>query len=167
MNETVPFPFLQCHTRDEPRVRIALESIPPTKKMTRDLLSLRHYGIGQHGPMLKAEISSFLIAYRRLPLSRTEGVSIPSFSTLTMLVLPLKPALRFDLQTALALWLDNSDQQVTFEPANPLQFVVPKPEFSAAACRLDLVRLQSLRNCVSDALLKPGLSRISRCSLRV
>jgi hypothetical protein len=73
-----------------------------------------------------------------------------------MLVLPLKPALRFDLQTALGLWLDNADQQVTFEPANPLQFVVPKPEFSAAACRLDLVRLQSLRNCVSDALLKPG-----------
>jgi hypothetical protein len=73
-----------------------------------------------------------------------------------MLVLPLKPAVRFDLQNALALWLDNSDQQVTFEPANPLQFVVPKPEFSAFFCRDDLVRLQSLRNCVADALLKSG-----------
>jgi hypothetical protein len=73
-----------------------------------------------------------------------------------MLVLPLKPALRFDLQTALAKWLDNADQQATFEPTNPLQFVVPKPDFSAAACREDLVRLQSLRNCVTDALLKSG-----------
>jgi hypothetical protein len=72
---------------------------------------------------------------------------------LAMLILPLKPAVRFDLQTALSKWLD-SDQEVSFQPSNPLQFVLPKPDLSAAACREDLLRLQSLRNCVTDVLLK-------------
>jgi hypothetical protein len=73
-----------------------------------------------------------------------------------MLVLPLKAAVRFDLHAALATWLDDSEQQVSFQPTNPLEFVVPKPDFDSAACHTDLVRLQSLRHCLSDALLKPA-----------
>ena len=71
-----------------------------------------------------------------------------------MLVLPLRPAVRFDIHSALMQWLD-SDEQVSFQPANPLQFVLPKPDFSSDACREELIRLQSLRNCLSDVLLKP------------
>lgn len=75
-----------------------------------------------------------------------------------MLILPLKPAVRYELSTALAKWLDDGSQQVsyTFTPANPLQFILPKPDFGSQACRSDLMRLQSLRNCLSDCLLKPG-----------
>jgi hypothetical protein len=72
-----------------------------------------------------------------------------------MLVLPLKPSVRYDLATALASWLDDSEAQVAFVPTNPLQLVVPKPEFSSAACGAELTRLQSLRNCLCDVLLKP------------
>ena len=71
-----------------------------------------------------------------------------------MLILPLKPAVRADVQNTLGTWLDSDDQQTSFESSNPLQFVVPKPEFGSAACRNDLVRLQSLRNCLSDTFLK-------------
>ena len=70
-----------------------------------------------------------------------------------MLVLPLKPAVRFDLHAALAKWLD-SDHCVSFEPKNPLQFVLPKPDFASEACREDLLRLQALRNCISDCFRK-------------
>jgi hypothetical protein len=73
-----------------------------------------------------------------------------------MLILPLKPAVRYDLSLALAKWLDDDDLQVSFQPANPLQFILPKPDFSSTACRQDLIRLQSLRNCISDCILKPG-----------
>lgn len=71
-----------------------------------------------------------------------------------MLILPLKPAVRADVQNTLGTWLDSDDQQVSFESSDPLQFVMPKPDFSASACRDDLLRLQSLRNCLSDAFLK-------------
>ena len=71
-----------------------------------------------------------------------------------MLILPLKPAVRGDVQNTLGTWLDSDEQQVSFEFSDPLQFVMPKPDFSAAACRNDLLRLQSLRNCLSDAFLK-------------
>lgn len=72
-----------------------------------------------------------------------------------MLVLPLKPAERYDIFTALAQWLD-SDHHISFEPRNPLQFILPKPEFCSVACRDELLLLQSLRNHISDALLKTG-----------
>jgi hypothetical protein len=75
-----------------------------------------------------------------------------------MLVLPLKPSVRFDLATALATWLDDSSAQVAFVPTNPLQLVTPKPDFSSIACREDLTRLQSLRNCLSDIFLKANES---------
>lgn len=71
-----------------------------------------------------------------------------------MLILPLKAAVRFDLSTALAKWLDDSSLQNCFQPMNPLQFVLPKPDFGSAACRQELMRLQSLRNCLTDCLLK-------------
>lgn len=73
-----------------------------------------------------------------------------------MLILPLKPAVRADVQNSLGQWLDSDDQQVSFDPSNPLQFVMPKPAFGSQDCQADLLRLQSLRNCLSDTLLKPG-----------
>jgi hypothetical protein len=72
-----------------------------------------------------------------------------------MLVLPLKPCVRYDLATALATWLDDADAQVAFVPTNPLQLVVPKPEFTSSQCREDLTRLQSLRNCLCEVFIKP------------
>jgi BRO1-like domain len=73
----------------------------------------------------------------------------------TMLLLPLKPCVRYDLMEALSKWLDSDTQQVTFAPNNPLQWVVPKPTFSSLACRNELMRLQSLRNSMGETLLKP------------
>ena len=70
-------------------------------------------------------------------------------------MLPLKPAIRYDLGLALTYWLDDPNLQVSFQPSNPLQFILPKPDFTVAQCRDDLQRLQSLRNCLSDCLLKP------------
>ena len=72
-----------------------------------------------------------------------------------MLVLPLKASCRFDLAKALGDWLDNDDQQVSFQPTDPLQLVTPKPDFKSYHCHKDLIRLVSLRNCLADALLKP------------
>jgi hypothetical protein len=71
-----------------------------------------------------------------------------------MLILPLKPCVRYDLATALATWLDDAEFQVAFVPTNPLQLVVPKPEFTSSQCRDDLTRLQSYRNSLCDVLLK-------------
>ncbi|KAL7555451.1 hypothetical protein ACA910_020180 [Epithemia clementina (nom. ined.)] len=71
-----------------------------------------------------------------------------------VLVIPLKAAVRFDMAKALGEWLDNDEQQVSFQPSNPLQLVTPKPDFKSVACRDDLIRFSSLRNCLSDALLK-------------
>jgi hypothetical protein len=70
-----------------------------------------------------------------------------------MLILPLKPAVRYDIFNALAKWLD-SDHHISFELKNPLQFILPKPEFCSVACRDELMRLQGLRNSLSDTLLK-------------
>jgi len=74
-----------------------------------------------------------------------------------MLTIPLKAGVRFDLAKALGDWLDNDEQQVSFQtaPSNPLQIMVlPKPDFSSAACQSDLKRITSLRNCLTDVLLK-------------
>lgn len=72
-----------------------------------------------------------------------------------MLILPLKPGVRYDLGAALGRWLD-SDAQVSFAPTNPLQFVLPKPDFSSEQCRADLLRLSSLRHALTDVFLKPA-----------
>jgi len=71
-----------------------------------------------------------------------------------MLILPLKPAVKYDLGTALSIWLDDGTMQISFQPTNPLQFVVPKPEFSSTSCHDDMKRLQSLRNCLTDVFQK-------------
>jgi hypothetical protein len=76
------------------------------------------------------------------------------FASIIMLVIPLKAMTRFDVMAPLAEWLD-SDQQVGFDhlkPANPLQFIVPKPDFKSVDCRKDLLRLSSIRNCLADAI---------------
>jgi hypothetical protein len=83
-----------------------------------------------------------------------------------MLILPLKACVRTDVHESLGRWLDSDEQQVSYDNPTPtnansdspcdLQFVLPKPDLSAAACRKDLLRLQSLRQALSDALRKPA-----------
>ena len=70
----------------------------------------------------------------------------------TFLVMPLKVPPRFDLVQPLATWLDG-DVQVDFQKiANPLQWVVPKPDMTSFDCRSELLRLAGLRNCLSESL---------------
>jgi hypothetical protein len=70
----------------------------------------------------------------------------------SLLFMPLKVPPRHDLVQPLAQWLDG-DTQVGFENiTNPLQWVVPKPEFSSIECRSELLRLAALRNCLSENL---------------
>jgi hypothetical protein len=72
-----------------------------------------------------------------------------------MLLLPLKPCVRYNILEALAHWLDSDTQQVTFAPNNPLQWVVPKPTFKSYSCHNDLLRLHALRTSMAETLLKP------------
>jgi hypothetical protein len=67
-----------------------------------------------------------------------------------MLVIPLKCAPRYDLREPLALWLDRDPT-----PANPLELVHPRPDFKSCNCRDDIVRLASIRNCLSASITKP------------
>lgn len=73
-----------------------------------------------------------------------------------MLILPLKPGISYDLGTALGKWLDNNELHISFQPTNPLQFILPKPDFTSNDCRDDLLRLQSLRNVITNSILKPN-----------
>jgi len=66
-------------------------------------------------------------------------------------VLPLKIPVRNDLVQPLANWLD-SDKAASTAPKNPLEWVVPKPEFSSVECRSELLRIAALRNCLSENL---------------
>mmetsp|Transcript_25295 Transcript_25295/g.70859 ORF Transcript_25295/g.70859 Transcript_25295/m.70859 type:complete len:383 (+) Transcript_25295:185-1333(+) len=75
------------------------------------------------------------------------------------LEMPLKAPVRCDLVQPLAKWLDG-DMQNSFEPTNPLQLVVPKPDFKSSACLSDLKRLAALRNCLSESLLDSHKSAI-------
>lgn len=75
-----------------------------------------------------------------------------------MLILPLKPPVYFDLQTSLAAWLD-SDQEVSFQTpssGDEPPMVFPKPSFKSHQCRSELLRIQALRKCLSDSVLKPN-----------
>jgi hypothetical protein len=77
--------------------------------------------------------------------------------------MPLKVPPRHDLVQPLAHWLDG-DEQVGFgntnNSTNPLQWVVPKPDFSSVDCRSELLRLAALRNCLSESLLDSHESAI-------
>jgi hypothetical protein len=68
-------------------------------------------------------------------------------------VLPLKIPVRNDLVRPLGNWLD-SEKAASCAPQtqNPLEWVVPKPEFSSVECRSELLRLAALRNCLSENL---------------
>ena len=107
----------------------------------------------QHSLSLSLSLS---LQSKNAPLLRTANVPPPIHprTSIVMLVLPLKSCVRYDLATALATWLDDDAAQVGFVPTNPLQFIVPKPDFTSIACRNDLMRLQSLRNCLCDIFLK-------------
>jgi hypothetical protein len=69
------------------------------------------------------------------------------------LLFPVKVPPRYDLVKPLASWLDNSELQTEFKGDDPMQFVLPKPEYSSTACRSELLRLAALRNCLSESLL--------------
>ena len=73
-----------------------------------------------------------------------------------MLILPLKAPVYFDLQHSLGTWLD-SDQEVSFQTTNGDEppMVFPKPYFKSHQCRAELLRIQALRKCLSDSILKP------------
>jgi hypothetical protein len=81
--------------------------------------------------------------------------------------MPLKVPPRNDLVQPLADWLDDENQHVGFcsggssshnnddygDAAPPVAWIVPKPAFSSVECRKELMRLASLRNCLSESLL--------------
>ncbi|GKY96313.1 hypothetical protein MPSEU_000591000 [Mayamaea pseudoterrestris] len=71
-----------------------------------------------------------------------------------MLTLPLKACSHYELSKALSDWLDDPNQQVTFDSSNPLEFVLPKPSFTSSDCRNELLRLQALRNAATEVLTK-------------
>ena len=78
-----------------------------------------------------------------------------------MLLLPLKPPLFFDIQTALATWLD-SDQEVSYSSTghgDDPPMVLPKPPFQSHQCRAELLRLNALRKALSEAMPKPDAHR--------
>ena len=74
-----------------------------------------------------------------------------------MLVIPLKCTPRYDLREPLAKWLDGDPAF----PANPLTLTVLRPEFKSCACRQELIRLASLRNCLSDSIAKPNSHKVA------
>ena len=76
------------------------------------------------------------------------------------LVIPLKVPPRFDVIAPLSRWLDDGTQQVGFQVANPLQLVVPKPDFKSYQCQKELKRLAALRNCLSESLMDSHMSAI-------
>ncbi|CAB9526189.1 Rhophilin, Rho GTPase binding protein (Partial), partial [Seminavis robusta] len=70
---------------------------------------------------------------------------------------PLKSPVYYDLQTSLGNWLD-SDQEVSFQSSgngDDPPMVLPKPPFTSQQCRTELLRLHSLRKCLSNSILKP------------
>lgn len=71
-----------------------------------------------------------------------------------MLVIPLKCAPRYDLREPLSRWLDGYPPGTTVV-ANPLEFVHLRPDFRSCDCREDIIRLASIRNCLSDSIAKP------------
>jgi hypothetical protein len=67
-----------------------------------------------------------------------------------MLVIPLKCAPRYDLREPIAQWLDRDTAL-----ADPLELVHLRPDFKSCDCRDDIVRLASIRNCLSASIVKP------------
>lgn len=80
-----------------------------------------------------------------------------SYQATIMLVIPLKCTSRYDLRDPLAKFLDG-DPAV---PANPLTQVCLKPDFKSHQVRQELVRLASLRNCLSDSIAKPNSHKVA------
>jgi BRO1-like domain len=87
-----------------------------------------------------------------------------------MLVLPLKVSHRYDIRAVLSNWLDSHDDhnendtqhERSFHTlysggspsAAPSLFVPPKPSYSSQQCAMELKRLQSVRNCITDGILQ-------------
>jgi DNA-binding transcriptional regulator YiaG len=85
----------------------------------------------------------------------------------SILYLPLKVPVRFDLVQPLANWLDDDESQVGFEKSSSSfsssgggggggddapAMVVPKPTYTSVQCRSELLRIAALRNCMSEHL---------------
>lgn len=78
-----------------------------------------------------------------------------------MLVIPLKCPPRFDLREPLAKWLDGGSSSCNDSPANPLAMTILRPDFKSCSCRDELVRLASLRNCLSESIAKPNSHKVA------
>jgi len=94
----------------------------------------------------------------------------------SILYLPFKIPVRYDLVQPLANWLDDDDSQVAFDShrsnsgsssysysdsidAAPAMFI-PKPTYNSVQCRSELLRIAALRNCLSEALMDSHLSAL-------
>ena len=100
-----------------------------------------------------------------------------------MLILPLKTSTRSSLKDDLARWLDsnaNSDDSFMSSDDNPVKASTfntgPPPSFdmvlqnqraklTSAQCNRELQRLQSVRNCIIDAILKSNSEAICLINL--
>jgi hypothetical protein len=90
-----------------------------------------------------------------------------------MLILPLKVSPRYDLRAALSNWLDSEDDpqqarssgEQSFHTlfgggggkapsAPPGLFLPPKPTYTSQQCSMELKRVQSVRNCITDGILQ-------------
>lgn len=72
-----------------------------------------------------------------------------------MLLLPLKPAVRYEISLALAQWLESDTSNLVptaIEDGQLPALVVPKPTYGAVTIRSELLRLQGIRNSLCDAL---------------
>jgi BRO1-like domain len=69
-----------------------------------------------------------------------------------MLIIPLKCPPRYDLREPLARWLDGGPPGTV---TNPLEFVHLRPDFKSCDCHDEIIRLASIRNCLSDSIAKP------------
>jgi len=82
----------------------------------------------------------------------------------SILYLPLKVPVRFDLVQPLANWLDDDESQVGFDKSSSFSssgggggddapaMVIPKPTYNSVQCRSELLRIAALRNCMSEHL---------------
>jgi BRO1-like domain len=86
-----------------------------------------------------------------------------------MLILPLKVSPRYDIRAVLSNWLDSNDNEddaqheqsfhtlyggANTPSAAPSLFLPPKPSYSSQQCAMELKRLQSVRNCITDGILQ-------------
>lgn len=98
----------------------------------------------------KEQLNQSILISRVHHIIRYSGPPLTD-TLIKMLIIPLKVPVRCDLKEPLARWLDDPKDDLI--PADPMEYVQVRPNLHAADCRSDLIRLASLRNCLSDAFL--------------